>query len=109
MQWVKCGKVNCKCLNGYQEDLHGPYYRVWRDDTGRQRKAYVKRSDLENVQAAIDRRTERLERERARRNKHMRRGMGCGKAAHEWARQRRQPDLLARVLRKMQALERLTK
>lgn len=49
VQWVTCGKPGCKCTRG---DLHGPYYyRFWRED-GRLRKEYVKREDLEGVQAA---------------------------------------------------------
>lgn len=65
-QRVRCGKPGCRCHSGRAEDLHGPYaYRVWRDETGRQRKAYVRAADLEAVQAAIGRR--RLARERRKR------------------------------------------
>ena len=81
-QRVKCGKQNCKCATGIREDRHIAYYRFWRDNTGKLRKAYVKKSELEQVQEAIDRRKERLSRQRTKRNIHMQRGMGRGVAAH---------------------------
>ena len=47
-QWVRCGRKNCRCAHGRP---HGPYhYRFWRDG-GRLRKAYVRRADLELIQA----------------------------------------------------------
>lgn len=50
-QWVKCGKLTCKCARG---ELHGPYfYRfVWRK--GRQRKLYVRRAEVELIRQACD-------------------------------------------------------
>jgi len=43
-QMVKCGKPNCKCARG---KLHGPYfYRFTRDQYGRLRKQYVRRSEV---------------------------------------------------------------
>jgi hypothetical protein len=39
---VKCGKENCRCTSGREEDLHGPYeYRYYRDDSGTLRKEYA--------------------------------------------------------------------
>jgi hypothetical protein len=47
-QWVRCGRPSCRCAGGR---LHGPYhYRFWREG-GRLRKAYVKRSELDQVRA----------------------------------------------------------
>jgi hypothetical protein len=47
-QRVRCGRPNCRCARG---DLHGPYhFRFWREG-GRLRKAYVKRSELEEVRS----------------------------------------------------------
>ena len=47
----RCGKPICRCTRG---ELHGPYwYRRWREG-GRQRRAYVKVADLEQVWAAMD-------------------------------------------------------
>jgi hypothetical protein len=82
-QRVRCGKPTCKCASGSEVDLHGPYtYRVWRDDDGKQRKQYVKRSDLEEVRAAIACRERRLKAEREERKRHMRRGEYSWKAQH---------------------------
>ncbi len=51
MQWVRCGRPNCRCARG---ELHGPYYyRFWRED-GRLRKAYIKQADLAAVRAACE-------------------------------------------------------
>ena len=86
IQWVKCGKKNCKCASDQREDRHQTYYRFWRDEAGKLRKTYIKRSELKNVQEAIDRRNARLRRDRKARDKHMRRGMGKGLAAHLWVR-----------------------
>ena len=72
---MSCGKQNCRCSSGNPDELHGPYfYRYWRDDEGKQRKAYVKQSELEAVRAAIERREARLKDEREARKRHMRRG-----------------------------------
>lgn len=83
-QYVKCGKKNCKCLSGKREDRHVAHYRFWRDEAGKLQKSYVKRSELEAVQEVIGRRNLRLSRQRAARNKHMRRGMGNGLSADQW-------------------------
>ena len=84
IQYVKCGKPNCKCASGRREDKHPAYYRFWRDDAGKLCKAYVKRSELKVVREAIERRNARLRRQRTERNRHMRRGLGNGLAAHQW-------------------------
>jgi hypothetical protein len=48
--WVRCGKAGCRCAGGA---LHGPYWRrQWRE-SGRTRRQYVKRTDLEQAQAAL--------------------------------------------------------
>jgi hypothetical protein len=52
VQMVRCGKANCRCARG---EKHKAHYRFWRED-GRLRKAYVRQSELEHVQACIDRR-----------------------------------------------------
>ena len=59
VQWVRCGKPNCRCARG---ELHGPYYyRFWREN-GKLHKTYVKREDLAEVQEACEaRRRERRE------------------------------------------------
>lgn len=50
-QFIRCGKAGCRCQNG---ERHGPYYyRIWREGS-RVQKAYVKREELEAVQAACD-------------------------------------------------------
>jgi Family of unknown function (DUF6788) len=60
-QRVRCGRPNCRCARG---ELHGPYfYRFWREG-GRQRRQYVRRSELEEVRA----RCEARRRERKRRD-----------------------------------------
>jgi hypothetical protein len=46
-----CGKDGCRCARG---ELHGPYWSLrWRED-GRLRRRYVRPSELERVQTAID-------------------------------------------------------
>ena len=51
LQFVRCSRPNCRCARG---QLHGPYhYRFWRED-GRLRKAYVRRSELEEVRAQCE-------------------------------------------------------
>ena len=50
-QRVRCGKASCKCACG---ELHTAFYRYWTED-GRQRKAYVRRADLEETRAACAR------------------------------------------------------
>jgi hypothetical protein len=48
VQWRRCGRAACRCARGA---LHGPYYyRFWRE-AGRLRKAYIRRSELEQVRA----------------------------------------------------------
>ena len=50
IEWKRCGRSNCRCARGR---LHGPYYaRHWRDG-GRQKKAYVRESDLPLVLLAL--------------------------------------------------------
>jgi hypothetical protein len=50
-QRVKCGKSNCRCATG---ERHLAFYRFWTED-GRQRKAYVRRADLEATREACAR------------------------------------------------------
>ncbi len=50
-QYIRCGKPGCHCRLG---ERHGPYYyRIWREGS-RVQKAYVRREDLDAVQAACD-------------------------------------------------------
>jgi len=50
-QYIRCGKSGCRCRLG---ERHGPYYyRIWREGS-RVQKAYVRREDLDAVQAACD-------------------------------------------------------
>jgi len=50
-QFIRCGKAGCRCQEG---ERHGPYYyRIWREGS-RVQKVYVKREELESVQAACD-------------------------------------------------------
>jgi hypothetical protein len=47
-QWVRCGRAHCRCNEGWP---HGPYhYRFWREG-GKLRKAYIRPTDLDDVQA----------------------------------------------------------
>ena len=58
VQYVRCGKPGCRCVDG---EPHGPYhYRVWRDGD-KVRKAYVRRAELAEVQAACHAYQEYLE------------------------------------------------
>jgi hypothetical protein len=64
----RCGKENCRCTSGREEDLHSPYYyRRWRDEKCNQRKEYVPKGEVEEVQARIEKRQRRVEREREER------------------------------------------
>jgi hypothetical protein len=53
-QRVRCGKENCRCARG---SPHVAYYRFWRE-RGRQRKAYVRKADLEAMRQACAERRE---------------------------------------------------
>jgi hypothetical protein len=50
-QRVRCGRANCRCARG---ERHPAFYRYWTED-GRQRKAYVRRADVEATRAACAR------------------------------------------------------
>jgi hypothetical protein len=66
----RCGKANCRCTSGREEDLHGPYYyRRWRDEEGNQRREYVPEDEVEKMRARIENRRRRVERERAKRQR----------------------------------------
>jgi hypothetical protein len=56
VQWVRCGKPNCRCARGRR---HLAYYRFWREG-GRLCKRYVPHADLERVRAACAFRREAL-------------------------------------------------
>jgi len=50
LEWRRCGKPTCHCLQG---SAHGPYaYRYWYEH-GRRRKAYVPRHRVQEVAAGI--------------------------------------------------------
>lgn len=50
-QFKRCGRSNCKCVNG---SLHGPYYyRVWMA-RGIRYKSYVKKADFDRIKAGIE-------------------------------------------------------
>ena len=51
VQWVKCGRPNCRCNRG---DPHGPYYYLFQWIGGRLRKTYVSRKRLPEVAAAVE-------------------------------------------------------
>lgn len=66
LQWVRCGKPNCRCATS---ELHGPYhYLFWRED-GRLRKRYVPKGEVEAVRAVIAERREFLWLEREARKR----------------------------------------
>lgn len=47
--WKRCGKPNCRCVNGQQ---HGPYhYVMWRVQ-GRLTRKYLSPAEVERVRAA---------------------------------------------------------
>ena len=71
LQYVRCGKKSCKCASGRRENGHKAWYRFWRDEYGVQHKSYVKRSELDTVRQAIERRQARVRREQAERRAHM--------------------------------------
>ncbi|HLL73581.1 MAG TPA: DUF6788 family protein [Pyrinomonadaceae bacterium] len=53
VQFVRCGKPNCRCASG--ASLHGPYHYLMYRERGRQRKRYVRQSDVQAVTAACAR------------------------------------------------------
>lgn len=55
-QWVRCGKVNCKCSRG---ELHGPYFYLFVSMSDGILKAYVRREDAPLIRAAIAERKHR--------------------------------------------------
>ena len=80
--YVRCGKPNCRCASKRPQDMHIAWYRRWRDDNGKHRKADVRKRDVEKVRVAIERRRRRLAKQRVARLKHMRRGPYSWKAQH---------------------------
>lgn len=46
VQYVSCGKTNCKCKTG---KLHGPYYYYFTRIDGKLRKRYLKRHEIERT------------------------------------------------------------
>jgi hypothetical protein len=51
---TRCGKDNCRCQ---REAPHGPYsFLIWRDEAGRQRRCYVRQSDVTAVEQIITQR-----------------------------------------------------
>jgi len=94
----QCGKPNCRCASDRGEDLHGPYwYRRWRDENGEQRKAYVPKGDLGAVRAGIEKRRNRLRRERAERARWMRRGQGKDHPRDYWKRKNREQSIIKEI------------
>lgn len=78
-RFKRCGKENCRCASGRQEDLHGPYYhRLWYEN-GERRREYVRLENVDQVREKIERRQRRLYVEREERHRHMRRGEGGGR------------------------------
>ena len=101
----RCGKENCRCASGREEDLHGPYYyRRWRDEEGTQGKEYVPRPEVEEVWARIEKRHRRLKREREDQAEWMNRGEGKGHPRDYWKREN-WPSPLERTQRLTDTLE----
>jgi hypothetical protein len=48
-RFVRCGKSNCRCTDSANK--HAAFYRVWFQD-GRRFQRYVKRKDVEKINAA---------------------------------------------------------
>lgn len=84
---VRCGKPRCRCASRRPDDAHEATFRVWHEG-GRMRKQYVRAGEVEHVRQAIERRAARLAIDRAKRNRHMRRGMGKRKGLVERVRER---------------------
>ncbi len=53
VQYVRCGKSNCKCAGG---ELHGAYYYHFVRVGGRLRKRYLKASEIDETRKACFRR-----------------------------------------------------
>ncbi len=51
VQFVRCGKENCKCAAGI---LHGPYYAYFRRVNGRLRKRYLRKDEVAGFIKALD-------------------------------------------------------
>ncbi len=48
-QYVRCGKMNCRCRKGKP---HGPYHYLFWRERGRLRKLYLRRDEVDEVRAA---------------------------------------------------------
>jgi hypothetical protein len=67
-EYRSCGKENCRCSSGRDEDLHGPYYyRHWRDEDGNQQIEYVRKGRVEAVRSKIQKRRRRIRQKRKER------------------------------------------
>ena len=49
-QWIRCGRVGCRCALGF---LHGPYFYLYWRENGRQRKQYVRKHEVMRVRAML--------------------------------------------------------
>lgn len=50
--YLPCNKGNCRCTRGY---LHGPTWRISYKDQGKSSTVYVRREELVEVKAAVER------------------------------------------------------
>ncbi len=92
-QFVRCGRAGCRCAHGA---LHGPYfYRFWWEDR-QLHKVYVKRGDVEQVQAAC------VMSQAQHRHRHQRRNQAESAGRQTWR------ELLA-LLREMERPDHATK
>ena len=55
-QWIRCGKVSCKCSRG---QLHGPYFYFFISMPSGLSKSYVRRADVSVIHAVISERKRR--------------------------------------------------
>jgi len=53
-QYVRCGKVGCRCARENGGHLHGPYYYRFVRYEGQQVKQYIQRKDVEPVRLACE-------------------------------------------------------
>jgi hypothetical protein len=63
-QMVRCGKPTCKCGRG---ELHGPYFYRFVWEYGTQRKVYIRKDMVEQIQDACETHRDEARKQRAQR------------------------------------------
>jgi hypothetical protein len=54
IQYVRCGRPNCRCASGRRECWHGPHFYYFYRLEGKNRKRYVRRDQVEWIRSICE-------------------------------------------------------